>query len=974
MTPTSPPSPSAAGSPSALCLLCGASNSPSASTCNTCGSPLSPAAPLGSDAGELSGDFSGFARALPSHTSLRNGDYRILGVLGQGGFGITYRASNQRLEREVAIKEFFPATCERVGRSVSASGGLTPSDFDSLRAAFMEEARILARFELPAVVRVMGAWEENASAYMEMEILHGPTLAQVLEEREKLPVEATLRLFEPVIDALEAVHNAGWLHRDIKPHNIIFEPHLATPTSIDPKRMDLASCRAVLLDFGAAKKVAANVSQSFSVIVTPGYAPLEQYATRARRGAFTDVYALCATLYHALSGQAPPAASDRALHDDLIPLRELRPEVPPVVARAIEEGLQTSIARRPQTMGELRELLRGRGALQMAVQAAATEARDPKAGHLKARQQSILSNIQSINDPKSEQAQQKLISSLPVSNEALQMLHNAAQGAAQNAAQAAAQAPQQPAIPASAIGKPLPTARPTYGGAGGSGGHRLENRNVPGTWSNGVYITAIGIGLLMLATAGPILSHFFAPAPPPPPIEEPYVIEPLVAEPPVASHTQPQRSLGALDDWERVSAVSSAQLSPDGRYFFSYPGLGRAGIWDTASTQLVLDAKEVAEPLAPAARSSAPTASSWRTSWSPGSKYLLVLRIPMSLDKASGQFLSNPLNQAQASLFNMETQQSVWQKSLRNVENTLLSWDLSRQSVWLCLNNEMRCFSLITGEDSTPAGPLAINSILRLKRSSSVAPSLRLFEDSPTWLRTEGGWASKGRVQPSKFAAGALETGDLGDTEATRSRVGSDVGFPGDTSLLASRRGRWLLQYGPAKVGENVVRIVSFDGTLKNEWRGKRSDDVSASFDPIASPDGRIIAHRRFSNLLRLWDVESGEDKAVRFALPRHKRLEDNPGYMLSNGSSLSSNNSGSRWLIVDDQEELCFFDTGTKKMLAAPGVVATSARFSFDGRRVAWLSARTGRSGVLPISAFTKRVRCEMVDAPTSRPEVLAP
>jgi hypothetical protein len=92
----------------------------------------------------------GFARALPPQSTLRSGDYRVLGVLGQGGFGITYRAANERLGREVAIKEFFPATCERVGRGVSASGGLSEPDFASLKAAFLEEARVLARFELPA--------------------------------------------------------------------------------------------------------------------------------------------------------------------------------------------------------------------------------------------------------------------------------------------------------------------------------------------------------------------------------------------------------------------------------------------------------------------------------------------------------------------------------------------------------------------------------------------------------------------------------------------------------------------------------------------------------------------------------------------------------------------------------------------------------------------------------------------------------
>ena len=911
MTPTSPSSPSAAGSPSALCLLCGASNPPSASTCNTCGSPLSPAAPLGSDAGDLAGDFSGFARALPSHTSLRNGDYRILGVLGQGGFGITYRASNQRLEREVAIKEFFPATCERVGRSVSASGGLTPSDFDSLRAAFMEEARILARFELPAVVRVMGAWEENASAYMEMEILHGPTLAQVLEEREKLPVEATLRLFEPVIDALEAVHNAGWLHRDIKPHNIIFEPHLATPTSIDPKRMDLASCRAVLLDFGAAKKVAANVSQSFSVIVTPGYAPLEQYATRARRGAFTDVYALCATLYHALSGQAPPPASDRALHDDLIPLRELRPEVPPVVARAIEEGLQTSIARRPQTMSELRELLRGRGALQMAVEAAATEARDPKAGHLKARQQSILSNIQSINDPKSEQALPKPISSLPVSPEAQQMLHNATQGAVQNAAQPATQAPsQQPGIPASAIGKPLPTARPTYGGpqAGGGHRHRLENRNVPGTWSNGVYITAIGIGLLMLATAGPILSHFFAPAPVPP-IEEPYRIEPLAAP--------------------AQAVIEDAPMSPDGRHVVRRGPDGHTRVWDVASKSPVLDAGRVAfEKL-------------HRARWSPDGKYLLLVQCDTDASKLADVSHS-------ARLFDVDARRLAWRKTLAGeVADSLVSWEIDRGSVWLCLNNTMRRFALANGRENTPPGSLAINKALKNRES------VKIFEESPQWVQSLSAQQLRERGE-STARSDAVDSGELSDKEANCYEVAPGVGSLDDLDelTLASARGHWFLQEGPLRAAsagmptplERDIRFVSFGGVVKKEWAQAYGEDEAEATPFVASTDGKVVA-RVIGNILELVNLETNWSQSYAFS------------YTYSSSRPtvrrLSSSRDGSLWIIANDSNPLRLLDA-QGHWHEAPQVFATHARLSPDKQKVFWLNDRSGQMGELSLSDFT--------------------
>ncbi len=330
------------------CSWCDASNIAGATTCASCG------APLREEGARLV--MESVARALPPDTVLRDGDYKILAILGQGGFGITYRALNSRLGREVAIKEFFPSSCDREGLLVSPSGGTTAIDYENGKAAFLSEARVLARFDHPAIVRVFGAWEENRSAYMEMELLRGQTLAHVLEQYRRLSPSDVLRLFGPILDALQVLHNEGYLHRDIKPQNLML-------CAVAQGATDAEGCvrhaRAVLLDFGAAHHVGSGVSQALSVVVTPGYAPLEQYAVRARRGAFTDIYALCATLYHALSGQAPPPASDRAIGQALTPLEDLVSGLPKEWYRAINAGLQTEIAKRPQSVGELRALMGG---------------------------------------------------------------------------------------------------------------------------------------------------------------------------------------------------------------------------------------------------------------------------------------------------------------------------------------------------------------------------------------------------------------------------------------------------------------------------------------------------------------------------------------------------------------------------------------------------------------------------------------
>ena len=266
-------------------------------------------------------------------------------VLGQGGFGITYGAADSTLGRRVAIKEFFPASCARQGLTVQPSSGLSPTAYRDARYKFLEEARHLARFHHSGIVAVHSVFEENNTAYMVMEYLQGQPLSQVVHERGgRMEEQEAIGIMQKVGQSLEMVHSAGLLHRDIKPDNV----------------MVCADGRVVLIDFGTARDFAAGSTQGHTVAVTPGYAPLEQYASRAQRGIYTDVYGLAATLYFLLTGEVPTAASDRAMGVLLPPVEQLNPLIGKTVARAVMQGLEIEVAKRPQSVREFLDRLEGK--------------------------------------------------------------------------------------------------------------------------------------------------------------------------------------------------------------------------------------------------------------------------------------------------------------------------------------------------------------------------------------------------------------------------------------------------------------------------------------------------------------------------------------------------------------------------------------------------------------------------------------
>jgi serine/threonine protein kinase len=249
----------------------------------------------------LPGDMRG---VLPAGTSLRG--YELISILGQGAFGITYRARDLQLHRDVAIKEYLPTSLAlREGRTTVVPRSAEHAEqFAWGRERFMDEARTLARLDrTPAIVRVHDFLEDNGTAYMVMALIEGESLARRLAREQRLPPDGVQRIVFPLLDGLEEVHGIGFLHRDIKPANIMIDEH-GRPT---------------LIDFGASRAAMAERSTTLTAIFTPGYAAAEQF-TVAKLGPWTDIYGLAATLYHVITGSIPPSAIDRILKDSYEPL------------------------------------------------------------------------------------------------------------------------------------------------------------------------------------------------------------------------------------------------------------------------------------------------------------------------------------------------------------------------------------------------------------------------------------------------------------------------------------------------------------------------------------------------------------------------------------------------------------------------------------------------------------------------------
>lgn len=264
--------------------------------------------------------------------------FQIAGVIGRGGFSIVYEARDLRRGDLAVIKEFVPPEATR---DVDGMLDLGPAAA-TLRRTFLGEAQTLSRLTIPGIVPVRLAFTGNGTAYVATDAIPGAkTLDRLIRETNGLDENGALDLGYQLIETLEAVHERGLLHRDVKPSNVLVGP----------------DGRAYLLDFGAARAWSADALDAHTVVFTPGFAPPEQMMPVARRGPSTDVYGLCATLYAALTGRPPEDATARAAGLPLTPLLDLYPELDPNLAEAIETGLALRASERPASVTELRKLL-----------------------------------------------------------------------------------------------------------------------------------------------------------------------------------------------------------------------------------------------------------------------------------------------------------------------------------------------------------------------------------------------------------------------------------------------------------------------------------------------------------------------------------------------------------------------------------------------------------------------------------------
>jgi serine/threonine protein kinase len=293
--------------------------------------------------------------ALPRGHAVQ--EYVIEGLVGEGGFGIVYLARDTRLGRNVALKEYMPGNLAMRGadHTVSVRSERHRETFELGLRSFVNEAQLLASFDHPSLVKVYRFWEENGTAYMVMPFYEGTTLKKWLSELGHPPDERwLLALLAPMIDALEQLHHDHCYHRDIAPDNILLLPHQGTQAG-----GAAATVRPLLLDFGAARRVIGDMTHALTVILKPGYAPIEQYADSVamKQGPWTDVYALSAVLYNCVTGRAPVPSVSRIMTDDMVPAASAgESRYSPMFLEAIDAGLAVRPDARPQSMAALREL------------------------------------------------------------------------------------------------------------------------------------------------------------------------------------------------------------------------------------------------------------------------------------------------------------------------------------------------------------------------------------------------------------------------------------------------------------------------------------------------------------------------------------------------------------------------------------------------------------------------------------------
>jgi serine/threonine protein kinase len=319
-----------------LCPACLIENLPGTFTCSVCGYNLA-------DENVDSTVFE-FPIALRSQVMLKQGHYRIENPLGQGGFGIAYKAVKTTTGETVAIKEFLPERSVRQGNQIIWSNAISPQDRQEYIREFLQEGESIARCSPhPHIVKPYEWFEENNTGYIILEFVPGKTLDKILKQEKKLSESRVKKYFLKVAAALQVAHGKNLLHRDIKPDNIIIN------LQDEP----------VLIDFGNTREYIAHKTQNMAAIAAVGYAPPEQFIAYARRSPSMDFYSVCASMYELLTGQLPTSALERIHKDELVPPRSLNPSISPQMESILLTGLKMKVEERFQTADELIRALQG---------------------------------------------------------------------------------------------------------------------------------------------------------------------------------------------------------------------------------------------------------------------------------------------------------------------------------------------------------------------------------------------------------------------------------------------------------------------------------------------------------------------------------------------------------------------------------------------------------------------------------------
>lgn len=290
----------------------------------------------------MEGNNNNYVELQPG-TGLAGGKYVIEKKIGEGGFGITYRAMQTGLNRAVCIKEYFLAG--RCVRDVQAKTihlqGAGEELFEKYRAAFVKEAQTLAALHHQGIVEVIDIFDENNTSYMVMPFIEGRSLQSIVEKNGPLSYPEAVNYIGQVANAVGYIHDRHILHRDIKPDNI----------------MITADYKAVLIDFGSAREFEEDKTQAHTSMLTHGYAPTEQYTRTSRKGAYTDIYAIGATLYFVLTGHVPVEAAAR-ITEAMPEPKQLNPDLPDEANRTIMKAMQLKPADRHQSIAEFMDDLR----------------------------------------------------------------------------------------------------------------------------------------------------------------------------------------------------------------------------------------------------------------------------------------------------------------------------------------------------------------------------------------------------------------------------------------------------------------------------------------------------------------------------------------------------------------------------------------------------------------------------------------